>query len=86
MCKRCPNIFITLKKVLLGCFRIEGERDKDTEIGLKEERVIKIKTTVLYSRCSLLLLRFCIYSPLPLDLPAGFTIQTFLDSVPAKAD
>ena len=30
------QIFITLKKDLFGCFRIEGERDKTNETGLKE--------------------------------------------------
>jgi hypothetical protein len=37
-CKRCPNIFITLKKDLFGCFRIENIRDNKNETGLKEGR------------------------------------------------
>ena len=41
------NIFITLKKDLFGCFRIEEIRDKDNETGLKEERGIEMSTTVL---------------------------------------
>ena len=39
-------IFITFKNDLFGCFRIEGEQDKDNETGLKEGRVIEISTTV----------------------------------------
>ena len=52
------NIFIGLKKTCLGILDREN-RDKDSETGLKEKRGIKISTTVLHSRCSLL--RFCIY-------------------------
>ena len=37
MCgKRCPNICITLKKDLFGCFTIKEEQDDDNETGLKE--------------------------------------------------
>ena len=32
---------------MFGCFRIEGERDKANETGLKEGEGIEIKTTVL---------------------------------------
>ena len=39
--------FIGLKKDLFGCFRIEEERGKNNETGLKEERVIEMSTTVL---------------------------------------
>ena len=35
-------IYITLKKDLFGCFRIEEIRDKDNETGLKEGGGIEI--------------------------------------------
>ena len=49
MIKDVKYIFITLKKDLFGCFRIEEIRDKDNEIGLKEGGGIKIEmsTTLL---------------------------------------
>ena len=40
------NIFIGLKKTCLGVLD-RGERDKNNEIGLKEEGVIEMSTTVL---------------------------------------
>ena len=46
MCKRCQNIFIGLKNTCLGVLERE-ERDKANETGLKEEKVIKMSTTVL---------------------------------------
>ena len=45
------NIFIGLKKTCLGVLDI-GDRNKDSETGLKEGRVIKIETTVLHSRAA----------------------------------
>ena len=42
MIKDVKYIFITLKKDLFGCFRIEEIRDKDNEIGLKEGGVIEM--------------------------------------------
>ena len=33
-----------VKKDLFGCFKIEGDRDKDNETGLKEGGGIKIET------------------------------------------
>ena len=45
------NIFIGLKKTCLGVLD-RGDHDNDNEIGLKEERVIKIETTVLHSRAA----------------------------------
>ena len=48
MCVKVSNIFITLKKDLFGCFRIEKICDKDNETGLKEGGVIEIETTVLH--------------------------------------
>ena len=47
------NIFIGLKKTCLGVLE-RGERDKYNETCLKEGGCIKILTTVLHSRCSLL--------------------------------
>ena len=47
------NIFIGLKKTCLGVLDREY-RDKDNETGLKERGGIKMSTTVLHSRCSLL--------------------------------
>ena len=44
---KVSNIFYWVKKDLFGCFRIEEIRDKHNEIGLKEERVIEMSTTVL---------------------------------------
>ena len=42
------NIFYWVKKkTCLGCFRIEGNRDKYNETGLKEGGGIEISTTVL---------------------------------------
>jgi hypothetical protein len=35
-CVNVSNIFITLKKNLFGCFKIEETRDKDNETCLKE--------------------------------------------------
>ena len=43
----CQIIFITLKKNLFGCFKIEEIRDKDNETGLKEGGGIEMSTTVL---------------------------------------
>ena len=40
------NIFIGLKKTCLGVLET-GERDKDTETGLKEREGIEMSTTVL---------------------------------------
>ena len=40
------NIFIGLKKTCLGVLD-RGERDKNTETGLKEGVVVEISTTVL---------------------------------------
>jgi len=48
VCVKVSNIFITLKKDLFGCFRIEKICDKDNETGLKEGGVIEIETTVLH--------------------------------------
>ena len=45
------NIFIGLKKTCLGVLD-RGDRNKDSETGLKEGRVIKIETTVLHSRAA----------------------------------
>ena len=42
MIKDVKYIFITLKKDLFGCFRIEEIRDKDNEIGLKEGEGIEM--------------------------------------------
>ena len=42
------NILIGLKKTCLGVFRIEGDRDKNNETGLKEGGGIKIETAVLF--------------------------------------
>ena len=42
MCEKVSNIFITLKKDLFGCFRIEKICDKDNETGLKEGGVIEM--------------------------------------------
>ena len=47
MVKDVKIYFITLKKDLFGCFRIEEMRDKDNETGLKEKGVIEMSTTVL---------------------------------------
>ena len=57
MCKS-DKIFITLKKDLFGCFRIEKIRDKDNETGLKEGGVIEMSTTVLSIYAMHALLRF----------------------------
>ena len=47
-------IYNVKKKDLFGCFRVEEERDKNNETGLKEEGGIKMSTTVLeYSHASL---------------------------------
>ena len=43
------NIFIGLKKTCMDVLD-RGERDKDTETGLKEGRDIEMSTTVLHSR------------------------------------
>ena len=51
------NIFIGLKMTCLGVLERRG-REKDNEIGLKEEGGIKMSTTVLHSRCSLLRFAF----------------------------
>ena len=45
------NIFIGLKKTCLGVSD-RGERDKNTETGLKEGVVVEISTTVLHSRAA----------------------------------
>ena len=42
MIKDVKYIFITLKKDLFGCFRMEEIRNKDNEIGLKEGGVIEM--------------------------------------------
>ena len=43
MCKRCPNIFINVKKRLaLGVLDIEKIRGNDNETGLKEGGGIEI--------------------------------------------
>ena len=36
-----------VKKDLFGCFRERGDRDKDTETGLKKGGGIEMSTTVL---------------------------------------
>ena len=46
MCKRCQIYIIGLKKTCLGVLD-RGERDKNTETGLKEGVVVEISTTVL---------------------------------------
>ena len=48
MCgKRCPNICITLKKDLFGCFENRREQGNDNETGLREGGGIEMSTTVL---------------------------------------
>ena len=43
-----------VKKDLFGCFRIEGDCDKDNKTGLKEGGAIEMSTTVLsITRCML---------------------------------
>ena len=43
MCKRCPNIFINVKKrLVLGVLDIEKIRGNDNETGLKEGGGIEI--------------------------------------------
>ena len=51
-----------------------GERDKDTETGLKEGRVIKIETTVL--PFAMLAPSLCIYSPLILLISPTFHLHS----------
>ena len=51
--KEVKLYFIGLKNDLFGCFRIEGDRDKDNETGLKEGGGIEMSTTVLHSRAAL---------------------------------
>ena len=61
MCgKRCPNICIGLD--LFGCFRIEEERGKDSETGLKKGGGIEMSTAVLPLRDARSL-SLCIYLP-----------------------
>ena len=45
--QKMSNIFIGLKKTCLGVLD-RGERDKNNEIGLKEEGGIEMSTTVLH--------------------------------------
>ena len=45
------NIFIGLKKTCLGVLD-RGEREKDSETGLKEGGEIEIETTLLHSRAA----------------------------------
>ena len=49
--QKMSNIFIGLKKTCLGVLD-RGERDKNNEIGLKEEGVIEMSTAVLHSRAA----------------------------------
>ena len=65
MIKDVKYIFITLKKDLFGCFRMEEIRDKDNEIGLKEGGGIEMSNySASITRCSLLRL---IYLPFAVD-------------------
>jgi hypothetical protein len=59
MSKYIQNIFSGLKKICLGVLD-RGDRDKNNETDWKEGGIIKMSTTVLHSRCSLLRL---IYLP-----------------------
>ena len=59
--QKMSNILIGLKKTCLGVLD-RGERDKNNEIGLKEEGVIEMSTTVLPLRDARSL-HFCIYLP-----------------------
>ena len=52
-CVKVSNIFIGLKKTCLGGLDT-GKRDNNNETCLKEGGGIKMSTTVLHSRCSLL--------------------------------
>ena len=53
MSKYIQNIFSGLKKTCLGVLD-RGDRDNDSETGLKEGRGIEMSTTVLpYTRCTL---------------------------------
>ena len=53
-----------VKKALFGCFRERGDRDKDTETGLKKGGGIEMSTTVLPLRDA----RSLRYEYLPLDI------------------
>jgi len=46
------NIFITSKKDLFGCFRIEKNDAVNNETGLKDRGGIEMSTTVLHSRAA----------------------------------
>ena len=61
MVKDVKIYFIGLKKTCLGVLE-RGDRDIYNETGLKEDRVIKIETTVLHSRAAPSL---CIYHSFP---------------------
>ena len=59
------NIFIGLKKTCLGSFKIEGERDKDNDIGLKEGRSHRnLNYSAFHIRDAPLSFAFVFYLPL----------------------
>ena len=77
MCKRCPNIFIDVKKRLaLGVLDIEKIRGNGNEIGLKEGGGIEIIEISIYKcffhirDCTRSLFRFLYFvltSTFPID-------------------
>ena len=52
MVKRCPNIFIYVKKKTCLGVLDRGEQGDGNEIGLKEGGGIEMSTTVLHSRAA----------------------------------